>query len=317
MTSLFEPGTSLFEPGTQIVLTGPTASGKASVACALARKTGASIASVDSMKIYRGMNVVTAKPKAELREEIEFHLIDIVTPDVDFSVGDYSRRLREVLDDAKERARPVILCGGTALYLKAFLGGLAEVPGADWEVRERLQRDVAEHGLATLYARLGDVDPVAAAKILPEDERRIVRALEVFETTGRAISETWDWAERPIPEGVRLFGIGWERADLYARTDARVLRMVENGLFEEAERLAQLDPPLGRSAAQCIGYKEIPAGLAAGESRDEIIETIQRNTRHFVKRQMTWFRKMPIEWIDQQEGLDPNAVADEILERVT
>jgi tRNA dimethylallyltransferase len=299
-----------------MVLTGPTASGKGAVVFELARRLGASVASMDSMKVYREMDVVTAKPDAERRARCEYHLIDVVDPDVDFSVGEYVPLLDALLARETDAGRPVIVCGGTALYVKAFVEGLGDVPAANWELRDRLKVEVRQKGLAALYQRLREVDPRAAEKFLPEDERRIVRALEVWETTGKRMSESWDWGSEKAPsrrDDVRLVGLHWERPDLYARTDLRVLRMVEKGLFDEAERLIARDPPLGRSARQCIGHKEIRDGIENGRSRQEIVATIQQNTRNFVKRQMTWFRKMEIEWIPCSGELDPVAVAERIL----
>ncbi len=302
----------------QIVLTGPSASGKGSVAFELARRSGASIASMDSMKVYREMDIVTAKPDAEQRRNCEYHLIDIVDPDVDFSVGEYLPRLDALLERRRDEGRPVIVCGGTALYAKAFVEGLGDMPAADWDLRNRLRREVSEKGLAVLRERLLQVDPRAARRLRPEDERRIIRALEVWETTGKRISESWAWgsgAVSPRREQVRLIGLDWERSELYARTDLRVLRMVQMGLFEEVERLLARDPPPGRSARQCIGFKEIRQGIEDGRSRHEIVVAIQQSTRNFVKRQMTWFRKMAIEWIPCSGDLDPVAVAERLLPR--
>jgi len=298
-----------------LVITGPTASGKGAIAFEVAQRIDASIVSVDSMKIYREMDIVTAKPSAARRRECRYHLIDLVTPDIDCSVGEYLPRLEEVIRDEQAAGRTVVLCGGSALYLKAFLGGFARLPGADWQVRERILAEIRECGLTAVRARLRGVDPRAEARISPEDARRVVRALEVWEVTGRRISDEWGWASARPRDDVQLVGVGWERPRLYARIDRRVLRMVDEGLFEEVDGLMRRNPPLGRNSSQCIGVREIRDGLAAGQSRAEVIEAIQQSTRNFAKRQMTWFRKMPIEWLPVSGELDLATIAAEVLRR--
>jgi len=300
-----------------VLLTGPTASGKGQVAFELARRLEADIVSVDSMKVYREMDVVTAKPSAERRRECAYHLIDIVDPDVSFIVADYRAAFDAIVDDCRRRGRPVVLCGGTSLYVKVLLEGLVEGPGADERVRERLTEEARRIGLDAMWERLRAVDPLAAERVCREDERRIVRFLEYYETAGRPISDAWRWSRRAAagPE-FRIFGLERDRAELYARIDRRVLRMVDDGLFDESNRLLDRTPPLGRSAAQCIGVKEIGAARESGESRDDTIARIQQNTRNFAKRQLTWFRKMEIEWLPVSSDFNAGEVADHLLERV-
>ena len=300
----------------QIILTGPTASGKGSVAFELAGRLGASIACMDSMKIYRGMDIVTAKPPPERRSQCRYHLIDLVDPEDSFSVGRYLPLLEKVVEAEAAESRPLVIAGGTGLYLKGFLDGLADGPGADWEIRERLVREAREHGIEHLHERLQQVDPAAARKLEAFNERRIIRALEFFESSGERLSDSWNWeAPREPRRDVALFGLGWEREALYARANERVLRMVEQGLFQECESLLRREPPPGRSASQCIGLREIREGLEAGQSRGTIIERIQKNTRNFIKRQLTWFRKMDVEWLPVEGELDPLEVAEAILSR--
>ncbi|MBN1442946.1 MAG: tRNA (adenosine(37)-N6)-dimethylallyltransferase MiaA [Planctomycetes bacterium] len=302
-------------PQDLIVLTGPSASGKESVAFELARRISGEILSLDSMKVYREMDIGTAKPSPTHREEVRYHLIDIVTPDVHFSTGDYLQRLEAALADLAARGRPAVICGGTALYLKGFTDGFSPLPAADWELRARLIEEAREVGAEGLRRRLAEVDPEAAGKFLPGDLRRIVRALEVYEATGKPLSRSWRWRGTAKRE-VRLFGLEWSRDRLYERTDQRVLGMVERGLFEEARRLRDRQPPLSYSASQCIGYKEIFEGESAGWSEQETIDRIQRNTRRLVKRQMTWFRKLPLEWLPCGQNFSPVQVAEEIHGRI-
>ena len=301
----------------QIILTGPTASGKGSVAFELAKRMEASIACMDSMKIYREMDIVTAKPPQERRERCQYHLIDLIGPEESFSVGRYLPLLEGLLESETAAGRPLVIAGGTGLYLKGFLDGLVQGPGANWELRDRLTAEARESGSASLYARLQEVDPVAAAKLLPSNERRIIRALEFFESSGQPLGDSWKWKGSPRPrEDTVLFGLGWEREVLYARANERVLTMVEQGLFAECEGLLSRQPPPGRSASQCIGLREIREGLEAGDSRGAIIETIQKNTRNFIKRQLTWFRKMDVEWLPAGGELEPARVAEAILARL-
>ncbi len=302
----------------QIILTGPTASGKGSVAFELAKRMEASIACMDSMKIYREMDIVTAKPPQERRDRCQYHLIDLIEPEESFSVGRYLPLLEGLLESETAAGRPLVIAGGTGLYLKGFLDGLVQGPGANWELRDRLTAEARESGSASLYARLQEVDPVAAAKLLPSNERRIIRALEFFESSGQPLGDSWEWKGSPRPrEDTVLFGLGWEREALYARANERVLAMVEQGLFAECEGLLSREPPPGRSASQCIGLREIREGLEAGDSRGAIIETIQKNTRNFIKRQLTWFRKMDVEWLPAGGELEPARVAEGILARLT
>jgi tRNA dimethylallyltransferase len=300
-----------------IVITGPTASGKGAVAHELARRIGGEIVCMDSMKIYREIDIATAKPSPERRAEIPYHLLDIVDPDVDFSVAEYLRILEDTLAALAARRKPAVIVGGTALYLKGYVDGFREGPPADWAVRTRLLEEARTGGAEALHLRLAAVDPVAATKIHVRDVRRIVRALEVVETTGRSISSEWRWGTAPRG-GSRawIFGLARERSELYARVDRRVLGMVERGLFEEALRLKVRIPPLSRSAAQAIGCKEIWEGTEQGRSREEIVASVQQETRRFAKRQWTWFRKLPIEWLEVDAEATTTGMVDEVLRRL-
>jgi tRNA dimethylallyltransferase len=300
--------------GEPLVLLGPTASGKGAVAFELAGLLDAEIVCVDSMKVYRELDVGTAKPSAERRAAVRYHLLDVVDPHLDFSVGQYLALLAQALADIAARGRRAILCGGTALYLKAYLWGLQAGPAADWALRARLLEEAARTGGSGLHERLQALDPGAATKIHPQDVRRIVRALEVRARTGRPLSEGWRWgAGGPLPAAGRILGLSWERSELYGRIDRRVWRMVEGGLFAEVERLRRREPPLGRTASQSIGYKEVlEASGAAGAGVDAIVERIQRRTRRFAKSQLTWFRKFPVRWIALTGEPDPARVAREI-----
>jgi tRNA dimethylallyltransferase len=299
-----------------IVVTGPTASGKGEVAFEAAIQCGAEIVSMDSMKVYREMRIGTGKPPAARTALVRHHLIDIIDPGSDFSVAEYLALLSGVLDDLSARGVRAIIAGGTPLYLKAFLHGLDVGVSADWSVRERLLEEAREAGVERLHDRLVAADPAAASRIDRRDLRRVVRALEVLETTGRPLSEAWAWRARPpAAPRVPVFGIAWAREDLYRRIERRVDRMVAEGLLEEATRLAERAVPLGRSASQSIGFKEVCEGLAAGMTREQVIERIKQGSRRLAKRQMTWFRKLPIEWIRVSGEWSALRLAEEILRR--
>ncbi len=284
----------------RILITGPTASGKSGLAVELARRTHGEIVSVDSMKVFRGMDIGTAKPSRELRSEVPFHLIDIVEPWEEFSVGEYLPLALETVDAIEGRGRRVILCGGTALYVWALMEGLFRGPSADPDLRAEILREKEEHGLEALHRQIAARDAEVARKIHPNDERRIVRALEVMRLTGRTFSEQWrDPSPALEPGTYTLFAIDFERQELYRRIDRRVLDMVERGLIDEVRRLrdARDGHGLGQCASKCIGYREVLESLAAGTSERETVELIQRDTRRFAKQQMTWFRRFPIRWL--------------------
>ena len=282
----------------RLIITGPTAGGKGTLAAELARRLDGESVSVDSMKIYRGMDVGTAKPSATLRAEIPFHLLDIVDPWEEFSVGDFLPRALESIAEIESRGRMAILQGGTALYLNALMNGLFTGPEADWDLRHRLEEEIRERGLDALYAELREADPQRAAEIYPQDRRRIIRALEVIRGTGKKMSDLWQ-GESPKLEAdtYRCFGINWSRERLYERIDRRVDKMVVDGLFEETERILEDPRGFSRAAAKCLGYRQVVEGLMANEPRQETVARIQRDTRRFAKQQLTWFRRFPIEWL--------------------
>lgn len=284
-----------------IVLTGPTCSGKGRVAAELARALGAELISLDSMKVYRHMDIGTAKPAAELRREVPFHLIDVVDPCDEYSTGRYVREALQCAAEIHARGRPALFAGGTPLYLRALVRGFCPAPGGDPAERARMEERIAAEGLAALYEELRKVDPAAASRIHPNDKRRITRALEVQRASGVPVTELWKNTDLKLPPGTfRLLGIQWPREELYARIDARVDRMAAAGLFEEACAVAERFPARSRTARQCIGYREIWEALEKPEAepRAAIVDRIKRNTRHFARKQLTWFRGFPeIEWI--------------------
>jgi tRNA dimethylallyltransferase len=264
----------------------------------LARRLDAEIISVDSMKVYRGMDIGTAKPSSELRQEIRYHLIDILDPWEDFSVGDFLPRVLRTVREVEGRGGRVVLQGGTAFYLHALLEGLFVGPQANWDLRRQLYREAEGAGLERLYGELSQKDPEAAHRIHPHDRRRIVRALEVIRQSGRKLTDLWKGTTMQLDaDSYRCFGIQWSRSELYQRVNSRVDEMAKRGIFEETQRLLESPRGLGRTATKCIGYRQIIEALETGESREETVARIQRDTRRFAKQQLTWFRRFPIHWL--------------------
>ncbi len=290
-------------------LVGPTASGKTAVAIEVAERVGAEILSLDSMAIYRGMDIGTAKPTAAEQARVPHHLIDLVQPHEAFSTGRYVEAAEAAIADVTARGRRPLFVGGTALYLKALTEGFFDGPSADWALRERLEAEAAEHGTSALHERLRRVDPAAAARIHPNDLRRIVRAIEVYETTGAPISEQQAQFGSPSPDYECIVaGLRRGRAELYERINRRVDAMFSAGLIEEVRGLLEDPRGISHAAAQFVGYAEIIAHLRGEMTIEEAREKVKTRTRRFARRQLTWFRSMDfIRWVDAAAG---NAVAD-------
>jgi tRNA dimethylallyltransferase len=295
-----------------LCVTGHTASGKSSLAMALAERLGAELLSVDSMQVWRGFDAGTAKPTAEEQARVRHHGIDLVDPADHYSAGAFLRYARGVIADAEQRSVPLIAVGGTGLYLKAMLHGLAPAPPADMELRAKLRASEAERP-GTLHERLTGIDPVAAARVHPNDGVRLERAIEVFELTGKTMT---DWhAEHRFPEPpftTWLLGIRRPRPELHARIAARVRVMLGSGWVDEVRGLLAAGVSDDAIPMKAIGYPEVAAhvrgrlGLAAAEERIVVA------TRRFAKRQATWFNREPsVEWVDPTDDL-----ADRLTPRV-
>jgi tRNA dimethylallyltransferase len=273
-----------------IYLTGPTASGKTAVGVALARLLGAEVVALDSMTLYRGMDIATAKPSLAERDGISHHLIDVIDPWESASVSAYRDWAAKAAGEIEARGNKALFVGGTPLYLKALLRGLFEGPGADRELRLRLEHDALAHGDAALHQRLADRDPRSAARLHPHDRRRVVRALEVLELTGQPISQLQAEHDQPAPPDVPVFALELPRASLHHRINQRVVHFFAAGLVEEVCALQAAAQPLCSVAAQAIGYREVIAMLSGEASLSQTIDQTQARSRQFAKRQMTWFR---------------------------
>lgn len=277
-----------------IFLTGSTASGKSDAALELADRIGAEIISVDSMAVYRDMDIGTAKPTPLARERIPHHLIDVVDPTLDYSVSQFVLDAHERAAEIRSRGNRVLLVGGTPLYLKSLLCGMFLGPPADWEFREAVAADLERFGVDALRERLAMVDPLSAHRILPGDARRMVRALEVAKLTGSPLSHWQTQFERTrIPSDAHAFVIAWARDALHERVSQRVEAMFEQGLLDEVEQLKQKYGSLGRTASQAVGYKEPLDYLAGKIDQSTMVEQVKAHTRQLVRRQEIWFRSMP------------------------
>lgn len=275
-----------------IVLLGPTGVGKSARALQLAQELKAEIVSVDSMQIYRGLDVGTAKLTVAERAGIAHHLIDIVEPDERFTVADFVEASKKLINDARQRNIPLIFCGGTGFYFNALLRGLAFVPADhDPEVRARLTAELEQHGAAELWQRLESVDPETAARVHANDSFRVLRALEVYELTGRPMSAQVSVEPSVLGTDYTLLGLTMPRDQLYARLDARVDRMLQLGLVQEVQDLLERGYSRTLTSLQAIGYKEIIAHLAGECSLEQAITEIKQGTRNYAKRQYTWFRR--------------------------
>lgn len=274
-------------------LAGPTACGKTAAAVCLAQRIGAEIVAMDSMSLYRGMDIGTAKPTAAEQSSVRHHLIDILDPSEEYSVADYLSAANSACRDILDRGRVPLFVGGTGLYLRALLRGVFEGPSADWTYRESLNALLQRDGEQALHGRLREVDATSAARLHPHDVRRVIRALEVHHVTGRPASQLQ--TQSPLPVGERPQNVYWlepPRDWLHERINARVHQMIALGLVDEVQRLLNDQQPISRTARQALGYAQVIECLSGGITLDVAIAQIQTATRQFAKRQHTWFRNM-------------------------
>jgi len=295
-------------------LTGPTAAGKTAVGVALAERLGADIVSMDSMAVYRGMDIGTAKPTPDERQRVAHHLIDLVEPHESFSLARYLDGARECVLEIRARQREVLFVGGTPLYLKGLLRGIFSGPPADEAFRRRMDELARREGPEALHRRLVQVDPPTAQRLHPNDTRRIIRALEVFEQTGRPISHYQQQFARGLPaEACRVFVLDWPGEQLRWRIEARVDSMFRRGLVDEVRRLLALQRPMSRTARQALGYREVIEHLQGERSLAQTVELVKLHTWRFSRRQRTWFRSLSeCRFVRPEAPFDPLRVAEEI-----
>lgn len=298
------------------ILCGPTACGKSAVALHLAKKLGAEILSIDSMKLYRGLDIGTAKPPPDARAAVRHHLIGIKEPWESCSVAEFLQLAERTIADCAASGTPLIGEGGTALYLKALSEGLFAGPGRNEELRTALELEAEENGVPFLHERLAAIDPLAAKRILPSDLRRIIRALEVHALTGVPISQ-WQsqWGVPRTDLDVRFACLRLPREILYARIDRRADAMLEAGWLDECRRLLALPKPLSREALQALGYRTLFAHLRGEMEFAAARERICFDTHHFARRQIGWFRRLPkLAFIDIAGDEPAETIAQRVLE---
>lgn len=296
-------------------LTGPTCSGKTPLAIEVAQRLDAEIISLDSMAIYRGMDIGTAKPTAAQRAQVPHRMLDILEPTESYSVSSYVLEAHKAAQEIWASGRKVLVCGGTPLYLKSLIRGLFLGPEADWEFRDAVERDLAEHGEAALLARLGQVDPLLAHKLHPHDHRRIIRALEVARITGQPLSHWQQQFDIPASKSrCPVAVLQLERAALHERINSRVDQMLQTGLQAEVEGCLEQYGTLGRTAAQAVGYREMIQHLQGELDLETTSEHIKAHTRQFARRQEIWFRGLSeLQGVRVTPDKSVEEIADEIV----
>ena len=302
-----------------VFLIGPTAIGKSRVAIHVAKVLGTEILTADSTQVYRGMDIGTDKPTPAERDGVPHQLIDLVEPDEPFNVGLYRRLALQEIARLHTEGRVPLVVGGTGLYVRALAYGLWEGPPADWDLRRQLLEEEAAHGSGHLWRRLAQADPALAATLHARDRNKIVRALEVAIRTGVPLSEWHDrhqFRERPFPSV--MIGLTMDRLELYRRIDARVLREIDDGLVEETRSLLARGYDESLGSMKALGYRQMTGYLKGRYGWEEAVRRLQRDTRHFAKRQLTWFRSDPaLTWLAITEQDSAGQVAQRILDHLS
>jgi tRNA dimethylallyltransferase len=286
-----------------VIIAGPTASGKTAVGIELAKSRRGQIISADSVQIYRYMDVGSAKPTPQERSRVVHHMIDIRNPDEDFSAGDYVREARNCISETLREGDLPIVVGGTGLYIRSLLGGIAELPRAQPALRKDLRGQEEEKGKGTLFNKLAELDPVTAGRIPPENIARVIRALEVMELTGKRLSDIQEehrFQDRPYK--VLFICFDPDRQLLYERIDKRVDSMIEGGLLEEVVQLYDRGYSGELKSMQSLGYRHVGMVLKGQMDLPGATRLMKRDTRHYAKRQVTWFRSEPgVIWCDPDD----------------
>lgn len=297
-----------------LVLLGPTAVGKTKISLEIAKRFDCEIISGDSMQVYRGMDIGTAKVTQQERAVVRHHMVDIRDPNEPFSVAEFQEQTRRLIDELNAAGKLPFIVGGTGLYIESVCYGYRfSEGGSDEAYRDELKRYAERYGSASLHGRLRSIDPDSADKIHPNDQRRIIRALEVFRLTGQPLSAHLRGQNKQSPYQLCLIGLTMDRNILYKRIEDRIDMMMREGLVEEVRALLERGCTRDMVSMQGLGYKEI-AGFLAGEyTLDEAVKLLKRNTRRFAKRQLSWFRHMKeIEWVDVTDSAKFSAHVERI-----
>jgi tRNA dimethylallyltransferase len=302
-----------------IVIVGPTCSGKTNLSLKLAQLIPSEIISADSRQIFKLLDIGTAKPSIEQLQKVSHHLIDILDPSKNYDVSIFEKDAEKVIEEIFNRNKTPIVVGGSGLYIKALINGIFDTADNDEEYRKELLQKRKEFGNEFLYEELKKVDPESASRMLPQNWKRVIRALEVYHTTGQPI---WKHHQKQLSSNekknnFKQFGLNWDRKILYENIDRRVDWMIENGLIEEVKNILENGYDKNLNALNTVGYKEIIQHLDGMISLERAVELIKRNTRHYAKRQMTWFRKDErIHWFDIKVLADLNFIAEEIVQGI-
>lgn len=301
-----------------VVTVGPTAVGKSRVAIEVAKAFETEVLTADSRQVYRGMDVGTDKPLPEERQGVPHRLIDLVNPDESFNAGLYRRQALDEIERLYRDCRLPLVVGGTGLYVRTLLKGLCAAPPADPIVRAALRQEAKDQGPDRLYARLVAVDPGTAVRLHPRDESKVLRALEVYQLSGRRMSEFQQehgFAERPF--SALIIGLNRDRAALYRRIEERIDWQLAHGLIEETEQLLAQGYHRDSAAMKGLGYRQVAEHLAGEYDAVEMVRRFKRDTRHFSKRQMTWFRKEPgIQWLTIEDSESVQHTAEQVIGQV-
>ena len=308
------------EDNNLLILLGPTGVGKTDISIKLAQKIpDIEIVSADSMQIYKYMDIGTAKPNKSILSTIKHHMIDIIEPSGNFDVTQYSKLANNTILDVFKRGKIPILAGGSGLYISSIINPLFAGPARDIEYRETLEEEAKIHGKKYLYDKLSKIDPISASKIKSNDLRRIIRALEVYKSTGKTISYLQKKSsDSSVKFNYQIIGFKRDRENLYQRINLRVDKMIKDGFIEEVKMLREMGYKEDLNSMQGLGYKQINKHLDAVYSKEEAINLVKIETRHYAKRQMTWFKNKikNIEWIDLDE-YDEEKVLSKICSRMT
>lgn len=297
-----------------IVITGPTCSGKTAVGISLAKKLRTEIISADSRQVYQYLDIGTAKPSPHELSEVKHHFIGTLKPDEDFNVSKFEQDALEIIRSLHAENKIPVAAGGSGLYIKALTEGIFNTADTDEEYRQELKTKLETYGREFLYGELKNADPKAAETMLPQNWKRVMRALEVLHLTGKSILEHHEDYERNLNIEFLQFGLNWDREVLYRNIESRVDNMIQSGLIDEVKRVLEMGYGKELNALNTVGYKEIIMYLQGEITLERAVELIKRNTRRYAKRQMTWFRKnQSIHWFNISSGEDLQSIPDNIL----
>jgi tRNA dimethylallyltransferase len=300
-----------------ILIVGPTSSGKTDLSLILASKLNTEIISADSRQVYKYLNIGTAKPSTEDRKKVKHHFIDSLEPDEDFNVSIFENESLKVIEKLLRKNKIPIVAGGSGLYIKALVDGIFNTVDTDYILREKLMKEREKYGNNYLYNQLKNVDPQCAEQMLPQNYKRVIRALEIYYLTGKTIKELQQEYKRETNLDFHQFGLRWERKKLYENINNRVNKMVKEGIIDEAKFILAKGYDRNLNSLNTVGYKEIISYLNGEMDIKTAIELIKRNSRRFAKRQLTWFNSdKRIQWFDVEKTGDFENISEKIIEEI-